>query len=125
LQTVEDPEHGGKQDCHHDGGVGAASSSHVMPSSILWQEGESTRAPNAPWHIGSDIPHAAAFEQNWETKALFEPPLSLLHAAKTAAKTKQGTRGFISRRRKHCDISPSREGRRPVARRTDRNRNAT
>jgi hypothetical protein len=120
LQTVDDPEQDGKQDCHHDGGVGAARSAHVKASSLSQQEGESTRALNTPWHIGSDIPHAAAFEQNWDAKALFEP-LSLLHAAKTAAKTKQGTRGFISRRRNHCDISPSREGGRPVARRSDGN----
>jgi hypothetical protein len=110
LQTVEEPEHGGKQDGHHDGGVGAASSAHVRASSICWQEGEITRAPNTPWHIGSDIPHADAFEQNWDEKPVLEPPLSLLHAAMSAARTKQGPRGFISRRRKHCGISQSSEG---------------
>jgi hypothetical protein len=111
LQTVEDPEHGGKQDCHHDGGVGAARSAHVRASSICWQEGESTRALNSPWHIGSDIPHADAFAHNWDAKALLEPALSLLHAAMSAARTKRGPRGFISRGQKHCDTSPSSEGR--------------
>ena len=64
LQTAEDPEHGGKQDCHHDGSVGAASSDQVMEASICWHDWGMTRGLNAPWHMGTGVPHADAFEQN-------------------------------------------------------------
>lgn len=48
LQTASDPVQGGKQDDHHEGGVGAERSAHVRLSSIDSQDGEITRALNAP-----------------------------------------------------------------------------
>jgi hypothetical protein len=41
------------------------------------------------------MPHADNLEQIWDAKAPLEPPLSLLHAAMSAARTKEGPRGFI------------------------------
>jgi hypothetical protein len=95
LHTDGDPEQGGKQDCHHGGGVGDVSSAHVRASSICWQDAEITRALKALWHSGIEAPHADAFEHSCDANALLPPPLSLLHAAVIAVSTRQGPRALI------------------------------